>query len=336
MSDPLPNVFDRVVGYAPAQIIAVAARLGIADQLAGGAMTSGELAAATGTHAPSLYRLLRALACLEVVAEVGPDRFELTPAGVALRSDAPGSIRALAMLLCSDEAWRSWGELEYSVRTGKPAWDRVTGMSAFEFFTQHPEQSATFNAAMAEYTRSVAPAIVAGYDFSRFATLVDIGGGDGTLIAAILNAVPGLGGVLFDLPAGVERSAKTLAAVGVADRCQVVTGDFFTSVPEGADAYLLKNVIHDWDDERAVAILRSCRRAMTAAGTLLLAEQVLPPQVESPEVTGMVLGDLQMLVLTGGRERTAEEFRALFTAAGFELTTIVAAGGLCLIEGSPS
>ncbi len=330
------NLLDMVVGFAAAQVIAVAARLGIADQLAQGAMTSSDLAVATGTHAPSMYRLLRALACLNVVTDLGSDRFELAPGGAALRSDAPDSVRALTMMVCGNEYWRSWAELEYSVRTGKPAWDQVTGVSAFEFFAQHPEQSATFNAGIAEYTRWVAPAIVAGYDFSRFGTLVDVGGGNGTTIAAVLNAVPGLRGILFDLPTGVEPAAKTLAAAGVADRCQVVTGDVFTSVPEGADAYLLKNVLHNWEDEQAVAILRSCRRAMPAAGTLLVAEQVLPPRVESPEVTNMVLlSDLGMLLL-GGRERTAEEFRALFTKAGLELTAIIGVGNdLCVIEGSP-
>ncbi|MGH3925747.1 MAG: methyltransferase, partial [Pseudonocardiaceae bacterium] len=225
---------------------------------------------------------------------------------------------------------------EYSVRTGRPAWERVTGLPAFEFLAQHPDQAATFNAAMADHTRSVAPTIIASYDFSRFGTLVDVGGGDGTLIAAILNGVPGLRGVLFDLPAGVEGAAKTLAAAGVADRCEVATGDFFTSVPDGADAYLLKSVIHDWDDERAVAILRSCRRAMPADGTILVVEPVLPAKVDSPEMTGTVMSDINMLVSTGGRERTEDQFRALSTAAGFQLTAIVGEGAnYRVIEGSP-
>lgn len=334
--DPAPNLLEMVFGYAPAQIIHVAARLGIADQLADGALTSTDVAAATDTHSPSMYRLLRALACFAVVTEVEPDRFELTSAGASLRSAAPDSIRALVMLFCGDEVWRSWGELEYSVRTGKPAWEHVTGLSSFEFFAQHPEQSATFNAAMAEHSRSVAPAIIASYDFSRFGTLVDVGGGDGTLVAAVLKATPGLRGVPFDLPAGVEMAAKTLDAAGVADRCDVLTGDFFTSVPEGADAYLLKSVIHDWDDERAVEILRSCRRAMPAAGTLLVVEPVLPPRVDSPEVTGTVLSDINMLVNTGGRERTEDEFRALYSAAGFELTAVLGEGtNYRVMGGSP-
>jgi hypothetical protein len=340
MSDPeisAPSLLDMVFSYMPAQVIHVAARLGIADHLAGGAMTSAALAALTKTHAPSMYRLLRALACLGVVAEVEPDRFTLEPAGAPLQTKAPDSVRALVMLFCGDEAWRSWGELEYSVRTGQPARERVTGMASFEYFAQHPDQAATFNAAMADHTRAVAPPILAGYDFSRFGTLVDVGGGDGTLIAAILNAVPGMRGVLFDLPAGVEAAARTLQAAEVTDRCRVATGDFFTSVPEGADAYLLKSVIHDWDDERAVAILRNCRRAMPATGTVLVVEPVLPLKVESPEITGAVMSDINMLVNTGGRERTEDQFRALFASAGFELSKIISVGAdYHVIEGSPA
>ncbi|MGH3838293.1 MAG: methyltransferase [Pseudonocardiaceae bacterium] len=332
-----PSLLDTVVfGYMPAQVIHVAARLGIADHLASGAMTSAELAALTETHAPSMHRLLRSLACLGVVAEIEPDRFTLEPAGAPLQTEAPDSIRALVMLFCSDAAWRSWGELEYSVRTGQPAWERVTGMTPFEYFAQHPDQAATFNAAMADHTRAVAPTILAGYDFSRFGTLVDVGGGDGTLIAAILNASPAMRGVLFDLPAGVEAAARTLEAAGVTDRCRVVTGDFFASVPEGADAYLLKSVIHDWDDERAVAILRSCYRAMPTTGTVLVVESVLPLRAESPETTGTVMSDINMLVSTGGRERTEDQFRALFAAASLELTKIIGVGAdYHVIEGSP-
>jgi hypothetical protein len=331
-----PSLHDTVFGYMPAQIVHVAARLGIADHLASGAMTSAELAALTETHTPSMHRLLRSLACLGVVAEIEPDRFRLEPAGAPLQTETPDSIRALVMLFCSDVVWRSWGELEYSVRTGQPAWERVTGMTLFEYFAQHPDQAATFNAAMTDHTRAVAPAILAGYNFSRFGTLVDVGGGDGTLIAAILNASPTMRGVLFDLPAGVEAAARTLEAAGVSDRCQVVTGDFFSSVPEDADAYLLKSVIHDWDDERAVAILRSCRRAMPTTGTVLVIEPVLPLRAESPEITATVMSDLNMLVSTGGRERTEDQFRALFAAASIELTKITKVGTVYyVIEGSP-
>jgi O-methyltransferase domain/IclR helix-turn-helix domain len=329
-------LLDAVFAYAPAQIIHVAARLGIADHLAGGAMSSAELAVGTGTHAPSMHRLLRSLVCLGVVAEVEPDRFELTPEGTPLQTESPDSIRAQVLLFCSDEMWRSWGQLEYSVRTGLPAWDRVAGMDSFEYFDRHPDRAATFNAAMANHTRTVAPAIAEGYDFGRFGTLVDVGGGDGTLISTILAAVPGLRGVLFDVPSGVEAAAKTLDAAGVTDRCEVVTGDFFAEVPGGADAYLLKSVIHDWDDERAIAVLRSCRRAVPATGAVLVVEPVLPPRVESPAATLAVMSDINMLVNTGGCERTEDQFRALYAAAGFELTrTVPVYGDYHVIEGAP-
>ncbi|WP_433328397.1 methyltransferase [Spirillospora sp. CA-294931] len=328
---------DMVFGYMPAQIIQVAAKLRIADLLAGGARTSGELAGEVGAHGPSLYRLLRALAALGAVTEVEHDRFELTADGARLREDAPDSIRGLVMLFCGDEVWASWGDLVHSVRTGEPAWDKVTGMSPFEFLATRPEQSATFNAAMAEHTRDVAPQLVEAYDFARFGTLADLGGGDGTLIASILAAVPAMRGVLFDLPAGAEGADATLKAAGVADRCRVVPGDFFASVPSGQDAYLLKSVIHDWDDERAAAILKRCREAVSRDGTLLVVEPVLPP-VAGAESRGTVMSDINMLVATGGRERTEAEFRALLTASGFAVTSIgdPIPSGYRVIEAAPA
>ncbi|MQA86762.1 MAG: methyltransferase [Streptosporangiales bacterium] len=341
---PDPNVRtpqqDMLFGYMPAQILHVAARLGLADVLADGPKTSAEVAAATETHPPSLHRLLRALACLGVVTEIEAGRFELTPEGAQLRSDTPESIRGLVMLFCGDEVWRAWGNLLHSVRTGGSAFEYVTGMPPFEFLAAHPEQSATFDAAMADHTRKVAPEIIAGYDFGRFSTIVDVGGGDGTLMAAILRAVPAARGILFDLPAGVEPAPTTLKSAGVADRCRVVAGSFFKSVPEGGDAYLLKSVIHDWDDDRAAAILRTCRSAMGPASSLQVIEPVLPPRIESPaEITGLVMSDINMLVNTGGRERTEVEFRSLFAAAGLDVTAVVgpfAPSGYRVIEGAPA
>lgn len=335
---PRETLLRMVFGYMASQVIHVAARLGIADLLQGGAKTSEELAAATGTHAPSLRRLLRALACVGVLAEVEPGLFELKPLGAALRSGAPDSARSLAMLFCDDSVWRSWGDLHHSVKTGETALERVVGMGPFEYFARNPELSVTFNEAMAEDTRNVAPGVAAGYDFSHFGTLVDVGGGNGTLISAILEATPGLRGVLFDTPAGVEAAPEALEASGVAERCRVIAGDFFESVPGGGGACILKSVIHDWDDDRAAAILRNCRGAMPREGRLLLVEPVLPPRVESAEITGVVMSDLNMLVCAGGRERTEAEFRELFAAAGFELTGITPTLGTTnyrLIEGSP-
>jgi hypothetical protein len=318
------TIQDMVYAFMPAQILGVAARLGIADQLADRRRTVAELAEATQTHPPSLHRLLRALTCIGVVAEPETDQFELAPGGQQLRADVRDSVRAAVLLFTSDEVWRSWGQLEYSVRTGKIAWDHVVGTSVFEFMAQHPDQSATFNAAMADRTRVVSPRIVSHYDFSRFDTVVDVGGGDGELISTILAATPGLHGILFDRPAGVMGAAATLREAGASDRCDVVTGDFFVAVPDGADAYLLKTVLHNWDDDQCIAILRNCRKAIRDNGKLLVIERMLPPRIESSAAGRVVFMDINMLVNTQGRERTEAEFRSLCTAAGFEPTDAVA------------
>jgi hypothetical protein len=318
-----PSIQDLVYGFMPAQVLRVAAVLGLADELAGGRRTVAELADAVAADPAALRRLLRALACLGVLVEPAAGEFELTARGHQLRGDVPDSVKAAVLLFTSDEVWRSWGQLEHCVRTGTTAWDHVVGMGVFEFMDSNPGHSATFNSAMADRTRTVTPRIVASYDFSRFGSLVELGGGDGVLISAILAGAPGLRGVLLDQPAGVAGAAETLRAAGVADRCEIVAGDFFVAVPQGADAYLLKSVIHNWDDERAVEILGNCRKAMRDGGTLLVIERVLP-ELASPAISRAVLSDINMMVNTRGRERTEAEFRALYARAGFELTDIVA------------
>jgi O-methyltransferase len=315
-----------VYGYMPAQILHVGARLGIADELAAGARTLPELAAATGTHAPSLRRLLRGLACLNVVVERADGAYELTEAGTPLRSDVPDSIRAAVLLFCSDAVWRSWGALEYSVRTGDIAWDHVHGVSVFDYMDDHESEATTFNSAMADRTRAAVGQIIESYDFSRFTRLVDVGGGNGQLIATILASAPQLRGVVFDQPAGVVDARDTLSAAGVADRCEVAAGDFFSGVPKGADAYLLKSVIHNWDDDKATAILRNCHDAMGDKGTLLLVERVMPARVDSPAAGRIVWSDVNMLVNTFGRERTEAEYRTVLGAAGFDLVERVPTG----------
>ncbi|MGH8933970.1 MAG: methyltransferase, partial [Egibacteraceae bacterium] len=320
-------LLDMVFGYMPAQVIRVAAELGIADALRGGPKTNEELAAATGAHPPSLLRLIRALATLGVLAEVEVGRFDLLPLGTMLRSDEPGAIRELARLFCHDTVWQSWGRLGDSVRTGEVAFEQVTGMDSFAYFAQHPALSASFNEAMAQHTRDIAPAVVAGYDFSAFPTVCDVGGGSGALLAAILAASPDARGILFDTAAGLEEAPSSLAAAGVTDRCDIEEGDFFKAVPNGADAYVLKSVIHDWDDERSVAILTNCRRAMREDAKLLLVEYVLPEKADPTELMGIPMSDLNMLVATGGRERTQAEFEGLFKAAGLSLTSVTPALG---------
>ncbi|WP_242902501.1 acetylserotonin O-methyltransferase [Actinomadura terrae] len=294
-------LMDLAFGYMPAQIVHVTAELGLADALAPGPLSSAQLAKETGAHAPSLLRLLRALTCLGVVEQRGPDLFALTADGQVLRADAPDSIRSLVLLFCGPDVWRTWGDMAETLRTGEYAWHRMTGMTPFEYFAADEEFSAIFNRAMAEHTRAVAPGLVAAHDFARYGTVADLGGGDGSLLAAILRSAPGLRGVLYDLPAGLEASAGPLA--DVADRCEVVPGDFFESVPEGADAYVLKSVLHDWDDEKAAAILRRVRASMRPDARLLILEQVVPEVVDA-DSRGTVMNDINMLVSTGGRERT--------------------------------
>ncbi|HEY8478563.1 MAG TPA: methyltransferase [Spirillospora sp.] len=311
---PRSPLLDMAFGYMPAQMLHVAAEIRLADAFGHGPMSSAELAEATGTHAPSLYRLLRGLTGLGVVDQVERDLFALTEEGRRLRSDAPDSIRALILLFCGPDVWRAWGDMVETVRTGEYAWERATGRTPFEYFESDEERSATFNEAMAEHTRAVAPEVLRAHDFGRYRTVADLGGGDGTLLAAILRANPGTRGMLVDLPSGLRSAPGGLR--DVADRVEIVPGDFFDSVPAGADAYVLKSVIHDWDDEKAAAILRNCRAAMGAGARILLLEQVMPETV-TPETAAVVRNDLNMLVSTGGRERTEAEYRNLLEGAGF-------------------
>lgn len=326
-----------VFGYAGSQVLNVAVRLGVADLMDGGSKTSEELASATGTHPPSLHRLLRALTCLGVLEETKAGRFELTALGALLRTDSPNSVSAMAATFCDEGIWRAWGNLAHSVRTGETAFEHVFGVHSYEYIARNPELAAAFHEAMAEATRNAAPSIAASYDFSPYETVVDVGGGDGTLIAAILEANTHMRGILFDTAPGVEAAPAKLEAAGVADRCRISAGDFFESVPIG-DVYLLKTVVHNWDDEHSTRILSNCRGVMAEGGKLLLVEAVLPERIESTEAIGDVLNDLNGLVLDGGRERTEEEFRGLLAASGFETGSITPPLGPTsyrLIEGTP-
>ena len=318
-----PLLQQLIFGFFPSQVLYVAARLRIPDLVADGAKSSEELAQATSTHAPSLYRLLRALAYLGILQETEPGRFALTDLGAPLRSEVPDSMWATTLLFCGEGVWRSWGELLAGVQTGEPRFNRGSGSEPFAHFAEDPEASKTFNQAMSEGTRREAPGILGSYDFGRFHALVDVGGGDGTLLAEILGANPRLRGVLFDTGPGLAQARDRLGAAGVDDRCQVVEGDFFEAVPGGGDAYIMKSVIHDWDDARCVTILENCRQAMSAEAKVLIVEAVLPPTVE-PSFTrlGVIMSDLNMLLNTGGRERTEAEFASLLRSADLELSDV--------------
>jgi O-methyltransferase len=303
--------------YWGSHAVSVAATLGIADLLRDGPKSCAELAQATRTHASSLYRVMRALACIGVFAESDDGRFSLNPAAECLQAKAPGSIRDAAIMLGQEWHWRAWGDVLHSVRTGQCAFEHVFGMELFEYFEQHPAAAAIFNDAMTSLTSQQQDAVVSSYNFSGISKIVDVGGGHGTLLASILKAHPGMSGILFDLPSVVAGARQRIQTDGLIGRCEVVGGDFFQSVPEGGDGYLLKQILHDWDDDHAVAILKNCRPGIGQTGKLLVVEMVIPPG-NAPSMAKLL--DLLMLVWThGGRERTEAEYRALFAAAGFAL-----------------
>ncbi len=335
---PPPVVlYHLAAGHYVSQAVYVIATLGVADHLAEGPRDHEALARATGTHPPSLRRVLRLLASVAVLEETADGRFALTPIGTCLRS-GPGSFRAVARLFAGPGVWRAWGDLLETVRTGEPAWHRLHGGDAFAYFESHPDEAAVFDEAMGAFTAMVAAGVAAAYDFSPFRTVVDVGGGDGTLLTGILGAVPGLRGVVYDLPRLAERARAKIAAAGLAERCAFAGGDFFASVPSGGDAYLLKHVLHDWDDARATRILQRCRAAMGREGRLLVIEGGHPPRIEA-SVAGRVAAtnDVNMLVCTGGRQRSEAELRDRFAAAGFALTRIVPVPGMpSVIEGVPA
>jgi O-methyltransferase/methyltransferase family protein len=312
-------LIQMATGYWESQAIYVAAKLGIADHLKDGPRTSFDLAQATRTHPGALRRLMRALASLGVFTEEKDDHFRLASIGNSLLSDGPGSLRSMVLTL-GEEHYQAWGSLLQSVKTGEPAFNHVYKMGLFQYLGQNPEAGAIFNDAMADITELLSFGIVLTYDFSKYSIVVDVGGGRGALINAILMMNPKLNGILFDTSHVIEEATKVRNGVGLVERCAAVAGDFFKSVPRGADAYVLKNVLHDWDDERCVRILKNCCEAMTDGGRVLLVETVLRPNGAPSFDT---LQDLNMLVISGGRERTEAEYRALFDVAGLRLTQIV-------------
>jgi hypothetical protein len=332
---PPVRLYHLATGHYVSQAIYVAAKLGIADLLGTGPKRSGELAQATGAHEPSLRRVLRLLVSAGVFAEREDGSFEQTPLGACLERGQPGSFRAVAMLFASPAGWSAWGQLGHSVQTGEAAWHHLYGKDSFQYFAEHPEEGAIFDEAMGAFTAMVAIAVAAVYDFSGFRTLIDVGGGEGALMAGILRANPGVRGIVFDLPRLAPGARRYIEQASLGGRCEFVGGDFFEAVPGGGDAYLLKHVIHDWDDARATRILQSCRRAMPREGKLLIVEGVYPPHVDqSLPSRGAAANDVNMLVCTGGRQRSEAEFRSLFTAAGFRLNRIVPTpAASCVIEG---
>ena len=305
-------LYRMAMGHFVPRALALAAKLGIADLLKDGPRGAPDLAAATRTHAPALARVLRLLAGAGVFAELPDGTFALTPLGEPLRADAPDSARALVLLLAGDEMQDCWKDLENCVQTGEPVFRRTApgAESSYALVADRPELTAPFDQAMAAFAPWVTAAVTAAIDFAAFGKVVDVGGGNGAKLIGILKACPGLTGVIFDQPHTAARARERVAAAGLADRCEVVAGSFFDGVPGGADVYLLQNVLVDWDDARAAAILRNCRAAMPPHGRVLIVEEVSSERVGPSDALWGVAGiDVLMLVCTGGRQRTAEGFR---------------------------
>jgi SAM-dependent methyltransferase len=325
-----------VSGYRVSQAIHAVATLGVADRLRDGPQDSDALAAVVGAHPDAFARVLRFLAGVGLFRETAPRRFALTPLGAGLRSDLPGSVRPMARMLLDRAEWASWGDLLHSVRTGETAFRHVHGLDLFAYLAAHPDDAARFDAAMTSNVARAGDALVKAYDFAGIERLVDVGGGHGFLLATVLRAHPTMQGVLFDRPEVVAGAAATLAGAGVGQRCEIVGGDFFADALPGGDAHVLRQVVHDWDDARATALLANCRRAMGPAGRLLVVERRIAP--DPREALPELHLDLEMLVITGGRQRSDEEYRALFGAAGFAPGAVVPfddPARFCVYEGRP-
>ena len=328
-------LYQLATGHYISRSLFLVAKLGIADLLSDGPRHCNDLAKSTETHAPSLRRVMRLLASAGVFLEEENGEFSLTAIGEYLRTDVPGSQRAMAMLFAGNRIQEGWKDLEFCFRTGQPAF-RLRGVTnTFEDPLRTSEDEATFDAAMADLTRLTSVAVASAYDFTPFRLVVDVGGGNGSLMIGILKANLSLREIVFDQPAAMERAREQIEQHGLAARCTAISGDFFKEVPAGGDVYILKHVIHDWDDERAAAILKKCREVMGPRSKLLVIEGVYPSRIDnSAEGRGAAANDVNMLVSTGGLQRSQAGFKALYDAAGFRLTRIVStAARVSIVEG---
>jgi hypothetical protein len=319
--DPAQHVLQLACGYIASAALYVAITLNVADHLATGPKTTAELARATGANEDALFRVLRLLASLGMFEETGPRRFALTPAAELLRKDVPGSLRGMAVFLPDPFHFRIYANTMDAVMTGKPAAETTLGMPVFEYLEKTPDYSKLFNDAMTTLSAPVISAALEAYDFSQLGVIVDVAGGHGEVLMSILRKCPTVRGVLTDVGHVIDGAKPRIASAGLADRCQAVPCDFFQSVPEGGDAYIMKHIIHDWDDARATKILRNIGKAMGAKrGKVILLESVIAAGA-APDLGKFI--DIEMLMMPGGRERSGEEFRTLFDGAGFEMTKIV-------------
>lgn len=327
----LQQLAEMVTGIVVSQSVYAVAELGVADLLADDSRTPAELAEATDANAEALHRILRFLAGHGLFEEDQEGRFALTAMGHFLRSDVPGSQRDAARMFHRTAA--SWNEILHSVRTSESGFTKAYGKPIFDYMSEHPEDAAVFDSAMVSIHGGETNAVLDAYEYSGIETVADIGGGNGSVLSATLERNSGLKGIWFDMPQVKERAEATFTSVGVDDRVQYATGNFFEAVPEGADAYQMRHIIHDWYDAQAIQILANCRRVMPAHGRLLVIEAVIEP---GNDASFGKFADVVMLVCPGGLERTEEQFRELYASAGFELTSITpTASPVCVIEGRP-
>jgi hypothetical protein len=318
---PVPEqILQIITNFWTSRAVYVFSKLGIPDLLASGPKTADELASATKTHAPSLYRVLRVLASTGFVSATADGRFAQTPLSEILVTDVPGSLRWFTISELGQEHYPAWGNLLHSVKTGEIAFDNFFGADVWKYFQQNPEDAAVFNNSMSGMTAATNEEILAVYDFSSFGTIVDIGGGHGGLITSILKANPKAKGILMDAPQVIEGARPKLEAAGLTDRCEAVGGDFFKAVPAGGDVYVMKWIIHDWNDELAITILKNVRNEIPRDGRVIIVDCVVP---ENNEPDFSKFFDLNMMVMTGGKERTEKEFAQLLNAAGFKLRRVI-------------
>ncbi|HEX7028628.1 MAG TPA: methyltransferase [Gammaproteobacteria bacterium] len=321
--------FQMIVGHMACRAIYVVAKLGVADLLASGSKTAEEIAEQTGTDSESLYRLLRALASSGIFQEGKDRRFSLTPMAEYLCEDSPGSLRSFALMV-GNTSYAIWGELMHAVQTGEEAFQRVFGVSMFEYFKQNPDKGRDFDAAMESMHRREVEPMLSAYDFSDCETVVDVGGGNGSLMSEVIDRYPNIRGIVYDLPQVIERAKKKIRGDNVAEKLTFESGSFFDSVPGGGDIYLLRHIIHDWDDEKAKTILQNCRKAKKRNARILVVENVIPGGNDPYFGKWLDVG----MLLIGGKERTEEQYRVLFDSAGLELTRVIPTfANISVVEG---
>lgn len=318
---PPAHMLQLITAYWISQAVGAAAKLGLADQLADGSRSASEVATSVNAEPQSVYRVMRMLASIGVFTMDANDRFGLTPLGDTLRGGVPGSMKNFAIAQTSPGHWLPWGQMSEAVRTGRPTSTSALGMDLWDWYAAHSEEGEFFNRAMGDLSSGVSGEVTGSYDFSHFETVLDVGGAHGILLGAILRANPHMRGILFDLPHVTATAADSLSAQGIEQRCELVTGDFFASVPPGADIHVLKQIIHDWSDEECTTLLRNCHRALKPGGKILLVEMVIPAD-NSPSMAQAM--DMNMLVLLSGKERTELQYRDLLAAAGFRMERIIA------------